>query len=468
MSSQNPAASKNTTNKNEKTDNVVGYDCSSASAVAASSESKESSQTKEILKNIDIDDQIHEIDSGFLSGPLSSNLEEEEKQRENTTNNLSKANSADKAAANSRKSPQNSYRQEEVEKELYVFDSGCIEEEEYQEPKDQSIGQHNTQSRQQKNSTAVATKNTTLPDTEMKLKHDLDAYISERFCNLSLHNEPINNLNASGRVATVEPIVATETTKTAKSNQLPAWEQYYQQNDEGDTYLHLACLSGQANIVSALIRLAVHPCLLNIKNDYGQTPLHLAVLTNQIGILRMLLLAGAEPNLRDCHGNTALHLACISGDEACVSALTLPFSAAEIMETHRKYGFRPNNKLSNNLEIRNYDGEFCVHLAAEAGHLKILSILVHCGADINAREGKGGYTPLHISIEKGNEEIFNFLLDQCKQKLDLETTTFGRLTAYQFACILKRSKMQNILEKHGVEPLTPPDSEYESSEDDSE
>lgn len=58
--------------------------------------------------------------------------------------------------------------------------------------------------------------------------------------------------------------------------------------------LHLACISGFVDVVAALIRMAPHPCLLNIQNDVAQTPLHLAALTVQPTILRMLLLAGAE------------------------------------------------------------------------------------------------------------------------------------------------------------------------------
>lgn len=61
--------------------------------------------------------------------------------------------------------------------------------------------------------------------------------------------------------------------------------------------LHLACISGFVDVVAALIRMAPHPCLLNIQNDVAQTPLHLAALTVQPTILRMLLLAGAEVSL---------------------------------------------------------------------------------------------------------------------------------------------------------------------------
>lgn len=70
--------------------------------------------------------------------------------------------------------------------------------------------------------------------------------------------------------------------------------------------------------------------------------------------------------MRDRHGNTALHLSCISGEKQCVRALTEKFGASEIHEAHRQYGHRSNDKavsslsyarLPADLEIRNYDGE---------------------------------------------------------------------------------------------------------------
>ncbi|XP_054741545.1 NF-kappa-B inhibitor cactus-like [Anastrepha obliqua] len=477
MSGQNPAGSKSTSSNNKRSKVASDYGSSGASTAALSRESQEVSQKKELLGNIDIDYQSCDTDSGFLSGPLSSNLEEQEEQKQSTdrkfSNNFNKLNFNKRAVGNVKNSTDSSHHHGKTEEEFDVLDSGCIEEEEYDESietgaqaENQYNEQQHTESQQHQHkchNIAGAYNITSSHDAKTNLKHDADSNRSDRFCSLSLQKERTNIVNASGRVATVEPVAAA-TTKTADSNQLPIWEQ----NDEGDTYLHLACLSGDEYIVCALIRLAIHSCLLNIRNDYGQTALHLAALTKQRRISRMLLLAGAEPDLRDRHGNTALHLACMSGDEQCVSALTMPFSASEINEAHRQNGYRPSSKIANVLEIRNYNGEYCVHIAAEAGHLKILSILVQHGADINAREGKGGYTPLHMAIEKGNDELFNFLLDDCKQTLNLETSTFARLTAYQFACILKRSQMESILENHGAEPLTPPESESESSGDESE
>ena len=79
------------------------------------------------------------------------------------------------------------------------------------------------------------------------------------------------------------------------------------------------------------------------------------------------------------------------------------------------------------------------------------------------QEGKSGCTPLHIAINSCNEDLVNYLLDDC-QKLNLETATYAGLTAYQVACILNKSDMQDILEKRGAEPITPPDSDYDSSD----
>ena len=52
-----------------------------------------------------------------------------------------------------------------------------------------------------------------------------------------------------------------------------------------------------------------------------QTPLHLAVITHQISIVKKLIEGGADVNLMDRHGQTALHLACQDGDINCVHAI---------------------------------------------------------------------------------------------------------------------------------------------------
>ena len=52
-----------------------------------------------------------------------------------------------------------------------------------------------------------------------------------------------------------------------------------------------------------------------------QTPLHLAVITHQTYIVKKLIEGGADVNLMDRHGQTALHLACQDSDVNCVHAI---------------------------------------------------------------------------------------------------------------------------------------------------
>nr|WEV88805.1 CACTUS [Ochlerotatus fluviatilis] len=239
-------------------------------------------------------------------------------------------------------------------------------------------------------------------------------------------------------------------------------EKYFHQNDDGDTYLHLAVIHEAMEVAFNLIHIA--PRLwLDIQNDIGQTPLHLSVLTGQPKIVRLLVVAGAKTSIRDIEGNTPLHLACLHRRTDCAKELLTPLNAVELQ--HSSPVAQAAIKIPQDLEQWNYNGKRCVHIAAETSNVEILRYLVSAGADINAREGKSGLTPLHIAIESSNEQLANFLLDECP-KLRIEQVTYAGLTAYQLAAIQHNQSLLAGLKNHGAEPLTPPESDYE--EEDSE
>lgn len=240
------------------------------------------------------------------------------------------------------------------------------------------------------------------------------------------------------------------------------WEKYFHQNDDGDTYLHLAVIHEAAEVVCNLIHVAPRPWL-DIQNDIGQTPLHLSVLTGQSKIVRRLVVAGAKTGIRDIEGNTPLHLACLHQRTDCAKELLTPLNATEFQQSSP--ASQAAIKIPQDLEQWNYNGKRCVHIAAETSNIEILRYLVSAGADINSREGKSGLTPLHIAIESSNEQLVNFLLDECP-KLRIEQVTYAGLTAYQLAAIQHNQSLLVGLKNHGAEPLTPPESDYE--EEDSE
>jgi NF-kappa-B inhibitor alpha len=80
------------------------------------------------------------------------------------------------------------------------------------------------------------------------------------------------------------------------------------------------------------------------------------VLTGQDKIVRRLLVAGARVTIQDRDGNTALHLACISGDMKCFKALTEPVTVAETANASLQYTTYAQ-QVPQDLEKRNYDGE---------------------------------------------------------------------------------------------------------------
>ena len=71
----------------------------------------------------------------------------------------------------------------------------------------------------------------------------------------------------------------------------------------------------------------------------SQTPLHLAVITHQAQLVGALLRAGADPGALDRNGQTAVHLCCEHGQQACLSVV---LSHPSILTC---------------LEVRNYEGK---------------------------------------------------------------------------------------------------------------
>jgi len=65
--------------------------------------------------------------------------------------------------------------------------------------------------------------------------------------------------------------------------------------------------------------------LLDIRNQqHGHTALHLAVIAERPSITRLLVVAGASPNLRSRRGHTPLMVACARGLPDCITQLLQP------------------------------------------------------------------------------------------------------------------------------------------------
>ncbi|XP_046388602.1 NF-kappa-B inhibitor cactus-like isoform X2 [Ischnura elegans] len=310
----------------------------------------------------------------------------------------------------------------------------------------------------------------------MRIDSGVDVELEEPFSHLTLKNASLNNLNVSPKLqqeSTRCTNVNVVSHSDSLSTELPSeescqpcfdWEKYFQQDDDGDTQLHLAIIHGFIEVVYSLIRMAPHPIFLDILNDLRQSPMHLAVLTRQARIVRRLVVAGASVDQRDRKGDTPLHLAARVGDVMCTKALLEPLTAQEASSApgNASHCFPPSS-----IDERNHDGQTCVHLAAIGGNLDVLRHLVGFGANVNARDGLSGRTILHYGVEMGNRRLIQFLIEQCP--VHLEATTYAGMTAYQIAAACSQSALARDLVSRGARPLPlPQDSDSDSSEDEDE
>jgi ankyrin repeat protein len=145
----------------------------------------------------------------------------------------------------------------------------------------------------------------------------------------------------------------------------------------GDTARLEALLSGDASAANA-----VHPRL-------GLSPLHLAAFADRTDAIALLLAKGAvlDAVARNRFHNTPLVVAML-GDAVNAAALLLSKGA--------------------NVEAPEEGGARALHLAAESGDERLVTVLLDHRAQIDARSDDGT-TPLGVAMKKGREAIAKLL-----------------------------------------------------------
>ena len=103
-----------------------------------------------------------------------------------------------------------------------------------------------------------------------------------------------------------------------------------------------------------------------------------------------LIESGANPNLKNFNGYTALHWAAFTGKTETLSLLL-------------------SNKAD--IESRTNDGKTPIHVAAMRGHHNFILELLHNGADISAVDAEG-LNCLHMAIIGNQPSVAEWLLKQ--------------------------------------------------------
>lgn len=170
-------------------------------------------------------------------------------------------------------------------------------------------------------------------------------------------------------------------------------------NKLGAISLHLACKKGHVDVVKTLLQ---NGSKVNSKTKDNYTPLHVAVENCKFLVVQLLLGYGADVQVKGGKLNeTPLHIAArTSGSERCAEMLL-------------KSGAQP--------DIENSNGETALHLACKHCQLKLFRILLLDGASPK-KLTTNGETCLHFAVRFIHYQI-------AKEILEHVENTFSRLDA---------------------------------------
>jgi uncharacterized protein len=155
---------------------------------------------------------------------------------------------------------------------------------------------------------------------------------------------------------------------------------------QGDLRLVTALKSQNTAAAKTLIRQRVGVSAADVD---GSTPLQWAAHWNDVETVKLLLAAGAKPNVANRYGVTPLHEAATIGSAPVVAALLRAGAQA-----NATYG----------------EGETPLMLAARAGNLESVKLLIEAGADVNAAESFRGETALMLASVENHAGVVKALL----------------------------------------------------------
>ncbi len=152
-----------------------------------------------------------------------------------------------------------------------------------------------------------------------------------------------------------------------------------------------SALNGQSEKVHSLLQLGINP---NCRSKNGFTPLMGAALVGNVPIVKLILKAGADPNMKEeTNGSTALFFA---ADQNHTEMVKLLIKAGADLEATDKIG--------------EYTPLFC---SVFKQHVEVTKILIRAGANPFVI-GNEGESVLELAGKLGNQQILDLLYKSAK------------------------------------------------------
>ncbi|MCJ1386837.1 hypothetical protein MMC17_009965 [Xylographa soralifera] len=186
----------------------------------------------------------------------------------------------------------------------------------------------------------------------------------------------------------------------------------------GCTPLHLAVLTGQAEMLDALLD---RNFVVDAVDAVGRTALNLAAEEGSPETVERLLAHGANPNLHPSDEAGCLNQALLKKQHRIIKILIDHGAEVNKKDTwgwyplfHASRDFESASMLLNagaDPNIGLVGGAQLIHFAARAGQTKTVELLLDRGIEVNQREGAGSQpTALYRAIQEQNEETVALLI----------------------------------------------------------
>ncbi|GMT49573.1 MAG: hypothetical protein IEMM0008_1112 [bacterium] len=226
------------------------------------------------------------------------------------------------------------------------------------------------------------------------------------------------------------------------------------------TALHMAAEKGHLEIVKLLIKKGAN---INARDDSKRSILYLAVKNEHRNIAKLLIQKGADIKAKDENGCSVLIQAVFREGMDSIARLLIHKGADINLQCNQQSVLLLALKVGNGniakfliekgakLNSKDRFGRTPLHHALrKLRKEKIILLLIHKGADVNAKTTKPadgmdiGLTPLHMAALRGSIRIAEALI---QKGADVNAKTKDDKTPLDLA---KSNKMKKLLKKHGA------------------
>jgi ankyrin repeat protein len=183
---------------------------------------------------------------------------------------------------------------------------------------------------------------------------------------------------------------------------------------------------GHTDLLRYLI--SMKNCVNMALSGDGGTLLHEATGGNHIQTVRTLVDLGANCDIQEANGKTALHVSAETGSLE-VAKFIVERQEMSYVETEPEYIVTLDRAIKklNRLNGHDKDGNTPLHLAAAGGNTSTLRYLLHAGSNFRSSNARGEY-PLTLAARYGRNDTAKLLLQSCSA-LKCEEIMTSALTA---------------------------------------